>query len=104
MDMLKSEKGFTLIEMLIVLLIIAVLIILIVPNLSGRTKEVHDKGCDALKTVVQSQVHLYHLEKGEYPENLGQMVDEKYITEEQLKCSNNKKLVYVNGVVSNPND
>ena len=55
--MLVNQKGFTLIEMLIVLLIITILIILIVPNLAGRSEEVHDKGCDALVSVVQAQVH-----------------------------------------------
>src|SRR5699024_11489782 len=54
--MFKNNRGFTLIEMLIVLMIISVLIMLIVPNLSGKTKEVNDKGCDALVSVVQTQV------------------------------------------------
>ncbi|MBD1222742.1 prepilin-type N-terminal cleavage/methylation domain-containing protein [Virgibacillus halodenitrificans] len=49
--MLKNNRGFTLIEMLIVLMIISVLIILIVPNLSGKSKQVHDKGCEALVNV-----------------------------------------------------
>lgn len=101
--MYKDEKGFTLIEMLIVLMIITVLIILIVPNLSGRSKEVHDKGCDALVSVVQAQVYLYHLEKGGYPESLGKLVPE-YITKKQQKCPSGKDIGYVatEGQVSSP--
>lgn len=41
--MFKNERGFTLIEMLIVLMIISVLIILIVTNLSGKSEEVNEK-------------------------------------------------------------
>lgn len=102
--MMKSEKAFTLVEMLIVLLIIAILIILIVPNLSGRTKEVNDKGCEALKQVVQSQVQLYYVENGQYPSDLNELVTDGYITETQTSCSNQKSLNYNDGVVSIPND
>src|SRR5699024_4249055 len=68
--MLKNNKGFTLIEMLIVLMIISVLIILSVPNLGGKSKEVNDKGCDALVSVVQAQVDAYYLDNGNYPLSL----------------------------------
>lgn len=103
--MLKKENGFTLIEMLIVLMIITVLIILIVPHLSGRSKEVHDKGCDALVSVVQAQVYLYHLEKGKYPTSISSLVPE-YITEDQKTCPNDKPLIYTNsnGKVTQPRE
>ncbi|MEC5422264.1 competence type IV pilus major pilin ComGC [Virgibacillus sp. C22-A2] len=100
--MFKNNNGFTLIEMLIVLMIISILIILIVPNLSGRSKEVHDKGCDALVAVVQAQVDAHYLEVGTYPSTLQELVP-KYITSKQKECSNKKELIYNDGVVSNPN-
>lgn len=102
--MLKDEKGFTLIEMLIVLLVISVLIILFVPNLSGRGKEVSDKGCDALVTVVQSQVNLYQMEKGSYPIDLSQLVREDYIKKDQTKCHQKGNLTYdsATGKVGDP--
>ncbi|MFC3039054.1 competence type IV pilus major pilin ComGC [Virgibacillus xinjiangensis] len=102
--MLKSNKGFTLIEMLIVLTIISVLIILIVPNLSTRSESVHDTGCEALVSVVESQVALYHLENGDYPETLAALAADDYITEDQTTCSNGQDLNYTNtdGSVSVP--
>lgn len=101
---MKSEKAFTLIEMLIVLLVITILIILIVPNLSGRSEEVHTKGCKALVEVVQAQVDLYHLENGSYPKDLSTLVKEDYIKENQTTCQNKKRLKYssVSGKVSDP--
>lgn len=86
--MINNQKGFTLIEMLIVLLIISVLIILIVPNLSGKTKDVNTKGCDALVAVVQAQVESYALDNGSFPQNLQTLVTDEYITEQQLYCGN----------------
>lgn len=53
--MLKSEKGFTLIEMLIVLMVISIIMILIIPNLGKKTGDVHSKGCAALISVVHTR-------------------------------------------------
>lgn len=97
--MFKKEDGFTLIEMLIVLAIISVLIILIVPNLTGKSREVNEKGCDALVKVVQTQVNAYHLDHGHYPSKLTNLVDD-YITDDQLTCPNGVELKYSDGKVS----
>lgn len=90
--MLQEEKAFTLIEMLIVLLIISILILLIVPNLTNKSKNVHEKGCHALVELVQSQVVSFQLDVGRLPTNLNELVDKKYIREEQLTCENNYPL------------
>lgn len=84
--MFKNQKGFTLIEMLIVLMIISVLIILMVPNLSDKSKEVYDKGCSALVTVVQAQVDAYYIERNDYPGDLDALETAGYITKDQKKC------------------
>lgn len=99
--MFKKQNGFTLIEMLIVLMIISVLIILIVPNLSDKSKQVYEKGCTALVAVVQTQVDSYYLDIGSYPTTLDNLVTDKYITTEQKTCKNLKTLsVDVTGKVT----
>lgn len=90
--MFKNEKAFTLIEMLIVLMIIAVLILLIIPTIGNRSKNVHSQGCDALVLAVQTQADAYRLEKGNYPKTLPILKEEKFITENQLKCKDDKSL------------
>src|SRR5699024_12251352 len=97
--MLKKQEGFTLIEMLIVLMIITVLIILIVPSLANRTKEVYAKGCDALQKSVQAQVNVYQLEENKLPDPLKDLVDKKYITSEQKKCKDGNKLTINQGTI-----
>ncbi|WP_217586698.1 competence type IV pilus major pilin ComGC [Lentibacillus saliphilus] len=83
--MFKNEKAFTLVEMLIVLMIISVLLILIVPNLINKGKDVYEQGCDALVAVVQAQADAYTIEKGSPPTSIGDLVPE-YIREDQKTC------------------
>lgn len=96
--MFKNNNGFTLLEMLFVLLVISILIVLFVPSLSKRGEGIHDKGCEALVAVVQAQVDLYSLEKGFPPTELTDLVDE-YIKEDQLQCQNGKELELKDGQV-----
>lgn len=99
--MLKKESGFTLIEMLIVLLIIAVLILLIVPTIGKRSENVHEQGCEALVLTVQTQADAYRLEKGNYPTSIEQLKKEHFITDNQIKCKSDQALTINNeGVVS----
>ncbi|HLR62416.1 MAG TPA: competence type IV pilus major pilin ComGC [Lentibacillus sp.] len=89
--MFKNQRGFTLIEMLIVLMIISVLIILIVPNLGKKSEEVYDKGCDALISVVQAQADAYYIEEGTYPAAIADLTGD-YITAEQQSCPDGTEL------------
>ena len=83
--MKKKQKyaGFTLLEMLIVLLIISVLILLFVPNLAKHKETADKKGNEAIVKIVESQIELYTLEKNKTP-SLNELVNEGYITKEQL--------------------
>lgn len=89
LNMLKNNRGFTLIEMLIVLMIISVLIILIVPNLGDRSANVNETGCEALVALVEAQADTYYIEVGSYPADIDDLVPE-YITEEQTTCPDNQ--------------
>ncbi|MFZ3577852.1 competence type IV pilus major pilin ComGC [Virgibacillus sp. DJP39] len=101
--MFNNQKGFTLIEMLIVLMIISVLIILIIPNLNEKSKDVYEKGCGALVAVVQTQAESYYLDKGMYPDTLSTLSLDGYITDKQTKCSNGKVLtISSTGKVTTP--
>ena len=52
----KKVKGFTLIEMLIVLGIISILLLLFVPNLSEQKQKIQEDGNAAVVKVVESQI------------------------------------------------
>ncbi len=53
--MIKNQKGFTLIEMMIVMIIISVLVLLVIPNASSVLTTANEKGCDAYLTSVKSR-------------------------------------------------
>lgn len=92
MNKLKNEKGFTLVEMLIVLMIISVLLLIIVPNLSKNNEVASTKGCEATVKLLQAQVHAYKLEKTQFPENLDVLKDSGYV--DKTTCSNEMKIDY----------
>jgi len=48
--LVKNEKGFTLVEMLIVLAVISILVLLVVPNAVGILNTANEQGCEALNT------------------------------------------------------
>lgn len=92
----KQSEGFTLIEMLLVLLVISVLIILIIPNIAAQSKNVQNTGCDAQVKMVQSQIEAYTLNEGETPTNINQLVP-NYLTDKQTSCANGTGITIVNG-------
>ncbi|MBA2873460.1 competence type IV pilus major pilin ComGC [Thermaerobacillus caldiproteolyticus] len=93
-----NEKGFTLIEMLIVLMVISVLLLITIPNVTKHNSMINNKGCEAFIKTVQAQVKAYEMEKNAIP-TLQQLVDEKYIKSNQ--CPNGHKIqIDSNGEVS----
>jgi competence protein ComGC len=78
----KGYSGFTLLEMLVVLLIISVLILLFVPNLSKHKEGVDKKGNEAVVKLVETQMDLYQMDKNQTP-TIEQLLNEQYITKDQ---------------------
>jgi competence protein ComGC len=65
--MMKNEHGFTLIEMMIVLLIISILMLIALPSMTKNNKIVKSIGCEATIDLVQGQVGAFEAEKGHVP-------------------------------------
>ncbi|SOC27368.1 competence protein ComGC [Ureibacillus xyleni] len=86
--MIRNSKGFTLIEMLIVLLIISVLILVTIPNVTKHFATIDEKGCDAYVNMVQGQVEAYKIEHKKFPTSIDQLVEEKYLKENETTCPN----------------
>ena len=84
----KKVKGFTLIEMLVVLGIISILLLLFVPNLSKQKEAIQKKGDAAIVKVVESQMDIYELDHGVRP-TAEELYNQEMITEDQLEKYNN---------------
>ncbi|WP_037985731.1 competence type IV pilus major pilin ComGC [Thalassobacillus devorans] len=88
--MFTNEKGFTLIEMLVVLLIISVLLIITIPNIAQNNQMVRDKGCAALVKLAEAQVQAYYINEEEMPTLISDLETKGYITE--TTCPNGSTL------------
>ncbi|SFL82440.1 competence protein ComGC [Gracilibacillus orientalis] len=90
---MKNNKGFTLIEMLIVLAVISILLILFIPNLANKSENINEQGCDALLQMAENQLISYELDNGNKPDNLSELEGE-YI--ETLQCDNGNTIIEYN--------
>ncbi|HEL1559791.1 TPA: prepilin-type N-terminal cleavage/methylation domain-containing protein [Streptococcus suis] len=77
-------KGFTLVEMLVVLGIISLLLLLFVPNLSKQKEAIKESGGTAVVKVVESQMELYALEHDKEA-TVADLQSAGYITEKQAE-------------------
>ncbi len=91
-----NKKGFTLLEMVIVVMIIAVLFLLTIPNVSKVIDSVDNNACDALTRVVDSAIVQYKLTYGQYPSSTSDLVSAGLISSDQVTCSNGKN-IYISG-------
>lgn len=83
--------GFTLVEMLIVLLVIAVLIFLFVPSLMNQREQIKKQESEAFEQVVANQLELYQLnERIELPTNFNGLAESGYLTVDQAAEANEK--------------
>ncbi|MEC1180085.1 competence type IV pilus major pilin ComGC [Metasolibacillus meyeri] len=82
---MKNEKGFTLVEMLIVLLIVSVLILVTIPNITKHFASIDDKGCSAYITMIQGQVEAYKIDHMTTP-TVQDLFSENYIESEEARC------------------
>ncbi|MST79419.1 prepilin-type N-terminal cleavage/methylation domain-containing protein [Lactobacillus equicursoris] len=87
----KKQPGFTLIEMVIVVAIIATLVLLISPNLLSQKEKADDRSKDAFVSTLQTQIQLYREDHDNtVPTSFKQMTDEHYLTaNQQTKAEKN---------------
>lgn len=105
----RRQKGFTLIEMVIVIAIVVMLLIIIAPNLVSQKQRAQSKTDEAFKTTLQTQVELYNDENPskKLTNNLDELATakdshgESYLSEDQKKKLSKYKLengkVVING-------
>ena len=92
-----KNKGFTLLEMIVVVMVIAVLFLLTIPNVSKVMNVVDNKACDAQCKVVDSASIQYRLEYGEMPNSITDLVSAGLLEENQASCSNGETIYFTDG-------
>jgi len=98
MKHIKNQFGFTLIEMMIVLLIISVLILIAIPNVTKHSATIDEKGCQAYMKMVQGQVEAFRIEEKSVP-TLDDLLNKQYLNGE-TSCPDGRPIAITNGVVT----
>lgn len=88
---MKNQKGFTLIEMLIVLLVISVLLLITIPNVTKHNSSIQEKGCDGLINMVQAQATAYEIDNNKTP-SVDELIAGDYLRDTPV-CPNGNSVV-----------
>ena len=75
----KGEAGFTIAELLVVLVIIALLAAVAVPNVTGAIRRAEEAALRENLSVMRGALDDYFTDKGSYPAALDDLVSEKYL-------------------------
>ena len=94
------KKGFTVLEMILVLSVISLIFLITLPNIQQKNKVIHTKGCEALTSVVDSQILLYEVENLVTPGSISDLIEKGYLKEGQIRCPNGSMIEIVNGQAS----
>ena len=92
-----NEKGFTLLEMIVVVIIVSILFLLTIPNVSKVISSVDSKACKALTKVVDAAIVQFRLDYGSDPGSLMDLVHGGYLEEDQITWSNGDALSISDG-------
>lgn len=91
------KKGFTLIEMVLVMAIIVVLFLLTMPNIQNTLNVVNKKGCDAQLKIIDSAILQWQLKNDNIPTSIQELINDDFITDRQAFCSDGSAIKIVGG-------
>jgi len=63
----KNTKGFTLIELMVVVIILGILAAIVLPKFTGRTEQARIKAAESQIQVFSTALEAYELDNGRYP-------------------------------------
>ena len=91
------RKGFTLLEMILVMSAIVGVFLLTIPNIAKTLTVVNEKSCDAQLKIIDAAILQYRLKYDINPNSIQALVEEGFLSNRQIKCSNGKEIFISNG-------
>lgn len=91
------KKGFTLLEMVIVFLVITVLLLLTIPRIQKVFHIIDAKGCEAQLKIIDSAIIQYMLIHDNPPSSTSELVNEDLISARQTTCQGGQVIDIVDG-------
>jgi general secretion pathway protein G len=77
--MKKQKQGFTLVELMVVLTIIALLISIVVPDYVGRVRRAEEAVLQENLTLMRDALDKHFADVGRYPKTLDELVTRRYL-------------------------
>ena len=82
-----QRKGFTLVEILLVVIIVAILAAIVLPRVMYSAAKARNQACQANIAAINSQIELYHLNKGTWPGSVSALFgDSIYFPDGTVTC------------------
>lgn len=91
------RKGFTLLEMMLVLTVIATIFLLTVPNISKVMAIINERACENQIKIIDTAILEFQLKYDVLPSSLEDLISEELITEKQGVCRNGKYIYIRDG-------
>jgi general secretion pathway protein G len=76
---MRKKLGFTLVELMVVLTVIALLLSVVVPDYVGRMKRAEEAVLQENLTVMRDALDKHYADAGKYPANLEDLVSKRYL-------------------------
>lgn len=84
----RMKRGFTLVEMLIVIAVIGVLVGITVVALKGVLASARSKRCDSMKVILAQGISAFYAQEGEWPEVIEQQLKKQNANEKSIEITN----------------
>ncbi len=94
-----KEKGFTLVEVMFVMIIVVILLLITIPNVAKYTGTVDERGCDGYVKMVEGAIEAYRIEHKKMPTSIGELQRANYLGKEST-CPDGRKVSISDGKVS----
>jgi len=75
----SRKSGFTLVELMVVLTVIALLLSIVVPDYVGRARRAEEAVLKENLTVMRDALDKHYADAGKYPSNLEELVAKRYL-------------------------